>query len=96
LRERAAISENELDLYGFLTGVGQWQRADPSPEWIAVIASLSMSSPGAESTAGAVEDDLKRLGLRPPLEELVERLERAGLAASSPDAEEAVRVRCAY
>jgi hypothetical protein len=96
LREREANSENELDLYGFFTGDGQWQRVDPSPEWIAVIASLSMSGPGAESTTSAVENDLGKLGLRPPLDELVERLERAGLAASSPDADEAVRVRCAY
>ena len=96
LQEREGASENELDLYGFLAGSGQWHRVDPSPEWIAVMASLSMSGPKAESTTSAVEDDLRRLGLRPPLEELVKRLERAGLAASSPDADEAVRVRCAY
>jgi hypothetical protein len=96
LQEREGASENELDLYGFLAGSGQWHRVDPSPEWIAVMASLSMPGPREESTTSAVEDDLRRLGLRPPLEELVKRLERAGLAASSPDADEAVRVRCAY
>jgi hypothetical protein len=84
------------DHYGLLKQRGRYLVVDPSTEWIAAIASLSCSGPGTETSVGEVAVQLRRIGLRPGTAELTARLEQAGLARSSADADAAVRVQSAY
>ena len=69
---------------------------EPGPEWIVVIASMAAGEPGIPTTLGGVNKELKSLGLNPPREVLVGELERAGMARSSHDADEAIEVVPAF
>ncbi len=85
------------DHYGLLGKVGSsWTLIEPATEWMAVMASLTMEKPGKSTTLREFSLSLNKLGLRPPITELVSRLELAGLARGSADADEAVVVRSAY
>jgi hypothetical protein len=84
------------DYYGLLRSRGRYLVVDPAPEWISVVASLSSDEPGSATTVGAVARNLKELGLRPELGDLIQLLERAGLARGSADADQAVEVASAY
>ncbi len=84
------------DHYGLLRQRGRYLVVEPATEWIAVAASLSAAGPGEETNVGVVLSELSRLGLNPSLGELVQRLETAGLARGSADADQAVVVQCAY
>lgn len=85
------------DHYGILRPHGRrWVLVDPGTEWISVVASLSCSGPGRSCTVGDVLTDLTTLGMRPEIGDLVELLERAGLARGSADADNAVVVESAF
>jgi hypothetical protein len=85
------------DYYGLLKSSGtRYLFPDPGIEWAAVIASLSCSGPGSHTYVGVVASNLSEAGLRPELEELIELLERAGLARGSADADQGVIVEAAY
>lgn len=68
----------------------------PGVEWVALVASLSCGVPGGETTLGALNRNLALLGLHAPARDLIELLERAGLASGSADADQGVRVRSAF
>lgn len=85
------------DYYGILKTHGRrWVVIDPGTEWIAVVASLACGLPGKATNVGRVLEDLSRMGMRPELGDLVELLERAGLARGSADADYAVIVESAF
>jgi hypothetical protein len=85
------------DYYGILRPHGRrWVLVDPGTEWVTVIASLACPGPGKACTVGDVLADLTRLGMRPEIGDLVDLLERAGLARGSADADNAVVVESAF
>jgi hypothetical protein len=95
--QKGEPSGRYADHYGFLGKVGQrWTVIEPATEWTAVMASLTMEKPGQETTLRDLSLSLNKLGLRPTNKELVGKLELAGLARGSADADGAVVVRSAY
>jgi hypothetical protein len=100
IRFALKIRENSgpyADHYGLLRNEGRrWAVIDPGTEWVAVIASLAVGSPGHECDLGEVMLHLDALGLRPDLGDIVALLERSGLARGSADADLGVRVGSAY
>lgn len=84
------------DHYGLLESRGRYLLPAPATEWVVVVASLAADGPGETTTAGVVLRQLRRLGTRPPLSDLVGLLESAGLARGSADADQAVEVRTAF
>lgn len=85
------------DYYGILKTRGRrWLVIEPGTEWIAVVASLACQVPGGQCNVGKVLNDLTRMGMRPPLGDLVSLLEKAGMARGSADADQAVIVESAY
>jgi hypothetical protein len=95
--QKGEESGRYADHYGFLGKVGQrWTVIEPATEWTAVMASLTMDEPGKSATLRDFSLSLNKLGLRPTNKELVRKLEIAGLARGSADADGAVVVRSAY
>lgn len=91
------LRRDQGDHYGLLAPRGNAYRlVDPGTEWIAMIASLAAEGPGSETHVGRLVEELARLGLHPSLPELIGRLEAAGLARGSADADHGVRVASAY
>jgi hypothetical protein len=89
---RKTFGEN-VDYYGLLKKKShRFLVVEPSPEWIVVVASLTAKLPNGSTNLGGLIEQLKKLGLEPPREVLVEELEKAGLTQSSHDADEAVLV----
>lgn len=87
----------DADHYGFLRKQGRrFSVPDPGVEWIAAVASLSCSAPGRTSDVGQLIRNLRELGLRPELGDLVSRLEHAGVARGSADADQAVAIESAF
>jgi hypothetical protein len=87
----------DADHYGFLRKHGRrFSVPDPGVEWIAAVASLSCPGPGASTDVGQFMRDLRELGLRPTLGDLVVRLEQAGVARGSADADQAVAIAAAF
>ncbi|MDU0314403.1 hypothetical protein RKE38_11950 [Phycicoccus sp. M110.8] len=87
----------DADHYGFLRKNGRrFSVPDPGVEWIAAVASLSCSGPGTSTDVGQLVKDLRELGLRPELGDLVMRLEQAGVARGSADADQAVAIEAAF
>lgn len=87
----------DADHYGFLRKHGRrFSVPDPGVEWIAAVASLSCPGPGTSTDVGQLVKDLRELGLRPNLGELVVRLEQAGVARGSADADQAVAIEAAF
>lgn len=87
----------DADHYGFLRKHGRrYSVPDPGIEWVAAIASLSCPAPGATTDVGHLLKDLRQLGLRPELGDLVIRLEQAGVARGSADADQAVAIEAAF
>lgn len=84
------------DYYGLLRGNGRYLTVEPGTEWIAVVASLACEHPGGKSNVGALMSDLQEMGLDPEVADLVELLERAGLARGSADADQGVLIQSAY
>lgn len=87
----------DADHYGFLRKHGRrFSVPDPGVEWIAAVASLSCPGPGTSTDVGQMIKDLRELGLRPELGDLVIRLEQAGVARGSADADQAVAIAAAF
>lgn len=87
----------DADHYGFLRKHGRrFSVPDPGVEWLAAVASLSCPGPGTSTDVGQLVKDLRELGLRPELGDLVMRLEQAGVARGSADADQAVAIAAAF
>lgn len=87
----------DADHYGFLRKQGRrYSVPDPGVEWMAATSSLSCPGPGTTSNVGKLLRDLRELGLRPELGDLVLRLEQAGIARGSADADQAVAIAAAF
>lgn len=84
------------DYYGMLRQNGRFLTVAPGTEWIAVVASLSCDRPGGEANVGRLMDDLHEIGLNPQLSDVIELLERAGLARGSADADQGVLIKSAF
>lgn len=85
------------DHYGILRSRGsRYLIPHPGTEWIAVVASLCCPGPSSQTDLGEVMRSLRELGLRPELSEVVNLLERAGLARGSADADQGVIVESAF
>lgn len=85
------------DYYGLLkTRNRNYLVVEPGTEWMAVVASLTCGAPGQRCNVGAVLRNLSRMGMRPEQTEVIEILERAGLARGSADADHAVIVESAF
>ena len=97
LATRDDAEDGTPDYYGLLRPVGaRYLTVDPSTEWTAVVASLAIGDPGSTGTLGDVQKALLKLGLQPTTQELIRRLEWAGLARSTPDADLGVNVESAF
>lgn len=93
----ALVRRDQSDHYGLLVPRGtNVTLLEPGTEWVAMVAGLAASSPGASTHVGRIVEELARLGLRPPVSELVRLLESAGLARGSADADHGVRVASAF
>ncbi|GAA4892273.1 hypothetical protein GCM10025789_06600 [Tessaracoccus lubricantis] len=91
------VRRDESDHYGLLVRqTTNYTLVQPGTEWVAMIAGLSADGPGRPTYVGKIIAQLSRLGLRPPLPELVKLLEAAGLARGSADADHGVRVANPY
>lgn len=89
--------EGSADFYGLLQNRGsRYAVVEPGTEWTALMVALACREPGAETTVSALRLQLDRLGLRPQLADLVNLLERAGLARGNADADEAVLIRSPF
>ena len=89
----ALVRRDQSDHYGLLVPRGtNVTLLDPGTEWVAMVAGLAAPAPGASNHVGRIVEELARLGLRPPVSELVRLLESAGLARGSADADHGVRV----
>ncbi|WP_146111820.1 hypothetical protein [Arthrobacter sp. MYb227] len=84
------------DYYGMLRQNGRFLTVSPGTEWIAVVASLSCDRPGGEANVGRLMGDLHEMGLNPQLSDVIELLERAGLARGSADADQGVLIKSAF
>ena len=91
-----AISGPNADHYGLLGGSGRYLVPTPGHEWTAAVASLACERPGGHTNVGRLQGELGRLGLRPPLSELIWLLERAGMARGSADADQGVEITAAF
>jgi hypothetical protein len=85
------------DHYGFLESSGnRYLFAAPGIEWGALMASLAAERPGATTNLGQVAQAIKLSGAQVHSGELLDLLERTGLARGSADADLAVLVETAY
>jgi hypothetical protein len=84
------------DYYGLLRSSGRFLTVDPGTEWIAVVASLACESPGSSTDVGTVLLSLQQMGIRPELRDLIDLLEKAGIARGSADADQGVIVQSAF
>jgi hypothetical protein len=90
-------SAAQADYYGLLRMNGpRYLIVEPGTEWIAVVASLSAGSPGGTTNLGELLQSLEALGLKPDMTDVIDLLERAGLARGSADADQGVMVSSAY
>jgi hypothetical protein len=91
------ISRGKGDHYGFLENAGsRYLFASPGIEWGALMASLAAEKPGAVTNLGAVAAKIAKSGTQTQARELLELLERTGLARGSADADLALEVETAY
>jgi len=95
LKTRDRVGE-AADYYGLLRSSGRFLTVDPGTEWITVVASLTCQRPGTEANVGDLMKNLQLLGLYPELADVVDLLERAGLARGSADADQGVRIQSAF
>jgi hypothetical protein len=84
------------DYYGLLRTSGRYLTVEPGTEWIAVVASLASGKPGSTTDVGTVLLSLQRMGIRPELRDLIDLLEKAGIARGSADADQGVLVQSAF
>jgi hypothetical protein len=92
-----ASSPGDNDYYGFWRKNGpRITYVEPATEWLAVLASLSSDHPESVINLGDVMQNLRILGLRPAVREVVGLLENAGLARGSDDADLGLKIETAY
>lgn len=84
------------DYYGLLRSSGRFLTVQPGTEWMAVVASLSCEGPGRTSDVATLMLSLEELGLRPEAGDLIQLLEKAGLARGSADADQGVIIESAF
>ncbi|MFZ4122892.1 MAG: hypothetical protein ACOYKM_14665 [Caulobacterales bacterium] len=90
-------AENDgSDLYSLLRYESRrYLVVDPGSEWAAVMVSL-LAGPGGHTTVRDLVNDLRLLGLRVSLPEVLQDVERSGLAELAADADLAVTLRSAF
>lgn len=87
----------DTDHYGLLRKHGpRYTVPDPGVEWLAAIASLSCPGPSQSTNVATLMANLRAMGLRPDRGDLVRRLEEAGVARGSADADQAVEIKAAF
>lgn len=84
------------DYYGLLRSSGRFLTVQPGTEWMAVVASLACDGPGKTSDVATLMLSLQELGLRPEAGDLIQLLEKAGLARGSADADRGVIIESAF
>lgn len=84
------------DYYGLLRSNGRFLTVQPGTEWMAVVASLACDGPGTTSDVATLMLSLQELGLRPEAGDLIQLLEKAGLARGSADADRGVIIESAF
>jgi hypothetical protein len=84
------------DYYGLLRSSGRFLTVQPGTEWMAVVASLAGDGPGKTSDVATLMLSLQELGLRPEAGDLIQLLEKAGLARGSADADRGVVIESAF
>ncbi|CTQ63496.1 hypothetical protein [Roseibium album] len=84
------------DLYSLLRLRGRYHVIDPGQEWLVVLSSLSTGMGQGVARVADIDGALRALCLRPGITALVDRLEDAGLARGSHDADEAIEVKAAF
>jgi len=84
------------DYYGLLRSSGRFLTVQPGTEWMAVVASLACDGPGKTSDVATLMLRLQELGLRPEAGDLIQLLEKAGLARGSADADRGVVIESAF
>jgi hypothetical protein len=94
---RGDSTSNNTDYYGLLRMSGsRYLFPEPGIEWVAVMSSMACATPGGSTYLSDLARDLATAGLRPDPQELIELLEKAGLARGSADADQGVVVEAAY
>lgn len=90
-------SGDDKDFYSLFSRHGnRYLVVEPGAEWIVVVAAMSAGKPGTPTTLGQISKDLRLLGLQPDRTVIVKELERAGLATTSPDSDDALEVISAF
>ncbi|MDF9276252.1 hypothetical protein P4U43_00420 [Arthrobacter sp. EH-1B-1] len=84
------------DYYGLLRSSGRFLTVEPGTEWMAVVASLACEGPGRSSDVATLMLSLEELGLKPEAGDLIQLLEKAGLARGSADADRGVIIESAF
>lgn len=93
-RGKPGVSE---DLYSLLAKRGgRYTVVEPGQEWLVVVASMQARQPGQVTRVAAVLDALEQLGLKTGYKTIVKELERAGLARTSHDADDAIEIVSAF
>jgi hypothetical protein len=94
---RRTETAGAADYFGLLRApASQLLIVDPGIEWMAAMASLACDRPGEDGTLKDVARFLRGSGLVPDGADLLNLLERSGLARGSADADQAVIVRAAF
>jgi len=68
----------------------------PGPEWLVVVTGLLCGCPGGATTLGQLLNDLACLGIKAERSVMLDLLEEAGLSTDSPDADNALLIRCGF
>lgn len=89
-------SGGNSDYYGMLRSSGRYLTVEPGTEWVTVVASLTCIQPDNEANVADLMQSFQKMGLSPELSDVIEMLERAGLARGSADADQGVRIQSAF
>lgn len=93
-RGKAGVSE---DLYSLLNKRGpRYTVVEPGQEWLVVVSSLQAKNAGGRTRVVDVIGALEELGVKTGYNTIVRELERAGLARTSHDADDAIEVVAAF
>jgi hypothetical protein len=85
------------DDYSLLRTVsGRFYHVSPGPEWIVVMAALSVPTPNPAPRLGDVRASLDALGFKPRIDFLLSELERAGLCASASDGDDGIEINLGF
>ena len=97
LLARSTAETRGADDYGLLQVVSKrFTHVAPAPEWIVVMAAMSVPPGHSTLRLGDLISSLNSLGLRPRIDFLVHELERAGLCASAADGDEGITINLGF